>query len=136
MSDLYPLYLCGPINGCTDTEANTWRDLVKGMWPYGTIDPMRRDYRGVESVRWKEIVELDKADIAFCSALIVNYLKPSVGSSMEIFFAHSIGKPIALVHAPGTALSPWLVYHTNETFNDFRAAIKWLNTLREGAVDV
>ena len=39
------VYLCGPINGCTDTEAKNWREAVKEHFP-ASVDPMKRDYRG------------------------------------------------------------------------------------------
>lgn len=44
------IYLCGPINGCTDDECNDWRSAIKHDWwveqyCHRTIDPMRRDYR-------------------------------------------------------------------------------------------
>lgn len=51
------VYLCDPINGCTDDEATTWREKAKGLLQskdpsamnnYMCVDPMRRDYRGRE----------------------------------------------------------------------------------------
>ena len=62
------IYLCGPINGCTDEEAGDWRDLLKSHYPQA-IDPMKRDYRGVEDVAYREIVDLDKRDVQECDAL-------------------------------------------------------------------
>lgn len=112
------IYLCGPINGCTDEEANGWRDITKRylaqiptMYP---IDPMKRDYRGEEDDVYREIVDLDKLDIRNSDALLVYYEKPSVGTSMEIFYAWTLGKPIIIIHPDAARISPWLKYHSTK----------------------
>lgn len=120
------LYLCGPINGCTDAEANDWRTLVKSLWPGECVDPMVRDYRGREDECVAEIVELDKQDIEACGALIVSYDKPSVGTAMEILYAYERSIPVAVVAAPGTRISPWLRYHASEIVPSYQAAVEWL----------
>lgn len=122
------LYLCGPINGCTDDEASDWREHVKTIWPGATLDPMRRDYRDREAESVDEIVELDKIDIAQSDALIVNYDKPSVGTSMEVLWAFERGKMIVVVAAPGTVISPWLRYHTHAIVGDFGTAVRKIAT--------
>jgi nucleoside 2-deoxyribosyltransferase len=73
---------------------------------------MRRDCRGKEAEYVCEIVILDKLDIREADAVVVYYDKPSVGSSMEMFYADSLGKPIVLINASrNDDLSPWLSYH-------------------------
>jgi len=119
------LYLCGPINGCTDSEAIDWREEVKNHFP-DTIDPMKRDYRGRESESYREIVELDKLDIRRSDALIVRYVKPSVGTSMEVFYAWTLGKPIVLWLDVVSPLSPWLTYHSTASVTSLQDAIKKL----------
>ena len=46
------IYLAGPINGCSDSEAITWRQWFKEESlrdiEVDFIDPMKRDYRGKE----------------------------------------------------------------------------------------
>lgn len=118
------LYLCGPINGCTDQEAKDWRELVKEYWPGETIDPMRRDYRGREAQCVDEIVELDKIDVLRSDALIVSYDKPSVGTSMEVLFAFERGKPVVVVCKPDANISPWLRYHSHAIEHSYLAAIE------------
>lgn len=103
-------YLCGPINGCTDNEATDWRKWFHGFLP-GCLDPMKRDYRGREAECYREIVELDKRDIRKADIVLVNYWKPSVGTSMEILYAWELGKPVILWCRAGEVLSPWLRYH-------------------------
>jgi nucleoside 2-deoxyribosyltransferase len=126
------IYLAGPINGCTDEECKDWRQVVKSWckehfgWDFTCIDPMARDYRGVEDAEYREIVDLDKRDILKADVLLVNYLKPSVGTSMEVFYAWTIGKPIIVIAAEGTRISPWLRYHSTTIVNSFETAIKKL----------
>jgi nucleoside 2-deoxyribosyltransferase len=116
------VYLCGPINGCTDEECKDWREMVKARLP-DTLDPMRRDYRGREDECVVEIVEGDKEDIDESDVLLVNYDKPSVGTSMEILYAHQQDKPVIVVCKEGTRISPWLRYHSTHFFTSFDAAI-------------
>jgi hypothetical protein len=124
-------YLCGPINGCTDAEANDWRSLFKSLWIGRTRDPMRRDYRGREAECVREIVELDKIDVAGSDVLIVNYDKPSVGTSMEVLYAWERGKPVVTVCATDANVSPWLRYHSTELVHSFREAVAVARKLTE-----
>jgi len=119
------VYLCGPINGCTDSEAKDWREFVKTKLP-NTVDPMRRDYRGREDDNVNEIVEGDKADINLCSHLLVNYDKTSGGTSMEILYAWERDIPVIVVAAPESRISPWLRYHSTEIVHSFAEAIELL----------
>lgn len=106
------VYLAGPINGCTDDEAVSWRELAKAQIGMDCcLDPMRRDYRGREGEFTAEIVEADKADIFACGLVLANCWQQSTGTSMEVFYAHSIGKPVIAVVPPGAPVSPWLKYH-------------------------
>ena len=122
------VYLCGPINGCTDEECRDWRKFAKSLLD-DTLDPMSRDYRGreLEAGVATEIVENDKADIDACDALLVMYEKPSVGTAMEILYGWERGKKIVLVHPTATVLSPWLLYHCPHRVNSVREACAALN---------
>lgn len=119
------IYLAGPINGCTDSEANDWRERVIGYFQHGTVgflNPMRRDYRGMEATSMREIVQLDKRDINCSDILLVRYLKPSVGTSMEIYYAWERDIPV-IVWADPVDLSPWLVYHSTKIASGFEEAM-------------
>jgi nucleoside 2-deoxyribosyltransferase len=122
-------YLAGPINGCTDNECKDWREYATKELREGVIDPMRNDYRGRECQPGiaSLIVENDKRDIEEAEFVLVNYDRPSVGTSMEILYAHSLGKPVFVVRKPGTELSPWLTYHATEIFDTFYEACNWIN---------
>lgn len=125
------VYLCGPINACTDSEAKDWRAIASDLLlklGLRVLDPMDRDYRGreLEPGIAKEIVENDKLDLDACSALIVYYHKPSVGTSMEILYAKERGRIVALIDTSTAPLSPWLVYHSTKIFKSIQEACEWL----------
>ena len=123
------IYLSGPIMGCTDAEAKDWRAIAKGLCPTA-IDPMARDYRGIEGDHATEIVQNDKADIRDCDGVLVYWHllnRPNVGTSMEILYAWSQGKPIAVVNATGEPLSPWITYHcSGRVFKTIEEALRAL----------
>lgn len=122
------VYLCGPINGCTDEEAKDWREAAKTRLPY-TLDPMIRDYRGKEAESYREIVELDKRDVETADVVLVNYDKPSVGTSMEVFFAWTKGKPVIVVCRREAVISPWLRYHSTKIVHSFEDAFNWIENV-------
>lgn len=127
------IYLCGPINGCTDEECKSWRSLVTSIWPGRIIDPMRRDYRGREAESVTDIVELDKIDVCAAEALIVSYDKPSVGTSMEVLYAFERGKLVIVVTSPGVNISPWLRYHSHRIVYSYLDAVACVSELLEAA---
>ena len=107
------IYLCGPINGCTDEEANDWRSQVKAaVGEENCLDPMRRDYRGREDECYDEIVDLDKIDIAASNVVLAHCWQVSWGTAMEIAIARLWAVPVVAVVEPGARISPWLRYHS------------------------
>jgi len=124
------IYLCGPINGCTDEECKDWRELVKGLWDGPTLDPMRRDYRGMEAESVRPIVEFDKIDVTNSDVILVNYDKPSVGTSMEVLHAWERGKLVVIVSKYGKqGLSPWLLYHSHGVCTSFEQALSYIKEM-------
>lgn len=118
------IYLCGPISGMSDEVCNAWRDTVRAVYP-DTVDPMRRDYRGVEADIYREIVELDKRDIDNCDVLLAYCYQPTWGTSMEIIYAWHSGIPVVSVSRQANR-SPWLTYHSTiavTTLDDALTAI-------------
>ena len=117
------VYLSGPIRDCTDEEAKAWRTRVKEE--FNTIDPMLRDYRGMEHiVDPKVVVWKDHEDILKCDVLLANRWKPSDGTPMEIMFAAINGKKV-LVVAPGT-VSPWIRFYADKVFPTLDEALDLL----------
>ena len=104
-------YLAGPINGCTDDEAVNWRERSKVLLGYvNCVDPMVRDYRGKEDSHYREIVLKDLEDIDGCDVVLANCWTPSVGTSMELWYAHSNGIPIVAIVPEDAPVSPWIRY--------------------------
>lgn len=107
------VYLCGGINGLSDADADGWREKAKRLLaPLQTIDPMSRDYRGVEDQSVLEIVHGDLRDISESRFILAMCSRPSWGTAMEIFHAYGIGKSVYLV-VPHGPISPWLRYHSH-----------------------
>jgi len=127
------IYLAGPINGCTNEQANNWRDIAKGLWGEDRcLDPMRRDYRGREDESVNGIVHGDKADILASDVVLANCWQVSVGTSMEIAFAWQWGKPVIAIVPKDAQISPWLRYHTLAIVHSLEEANEFM--LDEGLI--
>jgi hypothetical protein len=124
------VYLCGGINGLTDDECVSWRnqvkDKLKGLVNF--LDPMRRDYRGIEDKYPGEIVEGDKTDIKNSDVILVLANVPSWGTAMEVFFASSLGKRIVCVCGKDNP-SPWLKYHSDYITRDMECAVAIIKSI-------
>jgi hypothetical protein len=113
---LIRVYLAGAIAGCTDEECSDWRQYVIDKWAreewtvvdgnkvfktarFKFLNPLDRDFRGrhIGPEEEKLIVGLDKVDIQSSYAVIYNYVKPTVGTSMEAVYGHIWGKLGVLV---------------------------------------
>jgi nucleoside 2-deoxyribosyltransferase len=129
------IYLSGPIAGCTDAECRNWRAEFASKWPGATLDPMRHDYRTVEDMSdhlANAIVEGDLKDIRVCDGVVVYHDRTSVGTSMEIVYAHFAGKPIVVIDARPdrfAVVNPWLWYHATEIVSGIDQAINQLAEL-------
>lgn len=121
------VYLCGPINGCTDSEANDWRmdaqSYLAGVAE--CINPMRRDYRGKEDESAQVIVRGDLDDIAECNLVLAVANKPSWGTAMEIRHAYQMARPVIIV-CDADRISPWLRYHSTAIVKTVREATEFI----------
>lgn len=112
------VYLSGPISGISRAEASAWRDYATVLLqPLGTFNPLRRDftwYEGAPLSYAADIVNCDKSDIMNSAAVLVRADRRSVGTSMEVMFAHALHIPVVTVNAlpRGELMSPWLVHHS------------------------
>jgi len=89
---------------------------------------MRRDYRGRESECVNEIVELDKLDVEECDVVLANCPKPSVGTSMEVFYAHQLGKTVVSIVPEKEKASPWLNYHSTVLVESMADAVAFIES--------
>lgn len=106
----YLTYLCGGINGLNDSDCRDWREVAKALLITDTLDPMRRDYRGCEDDAVEDLVHGDLKDIADSTFILVNAVRPSWGTAMEIVYAFQQGKRIS-AFVGMSRVSPWLRYH-------------------------
>jgi len=119
-------YLGGAIMHCNDTEVHDWRKQLQNPFLYSGHsimkwnDPAKRDYRNFQgehktypSIPTNEIVNLDKRDILESDIFICRYIKPSVGTSMEVMFAWLHNIPVIVWADIELELSPWLIYHSS-----------------------
>lgn len=120
------IYLAGPINGCTDVEARGWRDAVKGELAglYRFTDPMDDDFRGHEADNAAQIVRRDQARIRHAHIVLANAWRPSVGTPMEVAYAHKEGKHIIVVQP--SPVSPWYEYHASHIAANLTSATSYL----------
>ncbi len=121
------IYLSGAMLGCTDEECRDWREYAKLHLTGKAFDPMVRDYRDRPMDGMMDMVVNDKADIDACNIVLVNFVKPSVGTSMEVLYAWERGKKVILVAPCETVVSPWLVYHSHKVFHSVAEAVKYIN---------
>ena len=127
------VYLCGPIHGQSDEQCNGWRAdatrLLQSSW--SIIDPMRRDWRGLELMHTPEIVHLDKRDIDGADAMLVNATKPGWGTAMEMIYAFERRK-LVVAFTDLSSRSPWVVMHAHFVTPKLVEACEFLNLGRVG----
>ncbi len=124
------IYLCGPIMDCKLHETKDWRTRSKERLAgrFILLDPMRRSFRDNEIDSANEIVEFDLQDIRDADLILVNYSKPSVGTSMEVFYAsHDLNKfVIAFSPVEFKDCSPWMVRFCTKITRDLDSAITYI----------
>ncbi len=126
------VYLSGPIMDEHEGVARTWRDIAKSLLSshFRLLDPMRRNFRDKEVDSANEIVEFDLQDIRDADIILVNYCKPSIGTSMEVFYAsHDLGKfVIAFSPLSFKNCNPWMVRYCTKILPSLEEACKYLKT--------
>jgi nucleoside 2-deoxyribosyltransferase len=126
------IYLCGPIQDCPETDSKDWRQRAKERLAgrFILLDPMRRNFRDNEIDSANEIVDFDLQDIRDADLILVNYLKPSIGTAMEVFYAaHDLGKfVITFSPVPYRNCSPWMVRFSTKILPNLDDAIGYIET--------
>ncbi|MCI5779324.1 MAG: nucleoside 2-deoxyribosyltransferase [Lentisphaeria bacterium] len=126
------IYLSGPIMDEISGQAREWRETAKALLgkQFNLLDPMRRKFvdRQVDSAN--EIVEFDLQDVRDADLILVNYNKPSIGTSMEVFYAaHDLGKFIvAFSPFEFQDCSPWMVRYCTRILPDLEQAAEYIRT--------
>jgi len=126
------VYLSGPIMDEHEGAARKWRDVARSLLSshFRLLDPMRRNFRDKEVDSANEIVEFDLQDIRDADIVLVNYCKPSIGTSMEVFYAsQNLGKfVIAFSPFSFKDCSPWMVRYCTKILPSLEAACEYLKT--------
>jgi nucleoside 2-deoxyribosyltransferase len=91
----------------------------RGLEP---VDPMRRDFRGNTVGHEAEIVEGDLEDIRDSDVVLAAFTAPDEGTSMEAWYAHSVGKPV-IAYTGGSPVHPWAAYVAVGTSPDLEDAV-------------
>ena len=111
-------------------HAREWREQAKELLGdhFHILDPMRRNFKDREVDSANEIVEFDLQDVRDADILLVNYNKPSIGTSMEIFYAaHDLGKfVISFSPFDFKDCSPWIVRYSTKIHTDLEVACSYL----------
>ena len=128
--DARTIYLSGPIMDAAADESKPWRQRAKERLAgrFILLDPMRRDFRDREIDSANEIVEFDLQDVRDADILLVNYNKPSIGTSMEVFHASfNLGKFI-IGFSPFSFkdCSPWMVRFCTKILPSLEEAIQYI----------
>jgi nucleoside 2-deoxyribosyltransferase len=126
------IYLSGPIMDEHDGTAREWREQAKKLLgkKFHLLDPMRRAFRDREVDSANEIVEFDLQDVRDADIILVNYSKPSIGTSMEIFYgSHDLGKfVVAFSPFSFKDCSPWMVKYCTKILIDLESACHYIET--------
>ena len=126
------IYLSGPIMDEHAGTAREWREAAGQLLSkeFRLLDPMRRKFvdRQVDSAN--EIVEFDLQDVRTADILLVNYNKPSIGTSMEVFYAaHDLGKfVVAFSPFEYQDCSPWMARFCTKILGSLEEAAGYINT--------
>lgn len=145
------VYLCGPINGRSFTDAEGWRTAAERLLApeFGVLNPLRgkenkhtaanaatssyTTQAAHENFTSREVVDRDLMDIRRCRAVIRYYDAPSEGSPMEAFYAtHVCGIPVVVINAtqrPDAELSLWLHHHAVRIVPTLDEAVAYLKKL-------
>lgn len=123
------IYLAGPIDALTQKEAEEWRIYASRVfmkWDIECINPLRG--KNVDNTYTpNEIVHRDLYDIRRADILLANYMRkgvPYIGTSMEIVYAHSWGKPVIVT--TDWCDSYWLKYHATAILDNLDKAIEYI----------
>lgn len=124
------VYLSGPIMDEHEGHARAWRETAKKQLArhFALLDPMRRNFKDREVDSANEIVEFDLQDVRDADILLVNYNKPSIGTSMEVFFAsQNLGKfVVAFSPFAFKDCSPWMVRYCTKILPTLEAATRYI----------
>ena len=131
-NNLKTIYLSGPIMDEHAGAAREWGECAKSLLAgrYRLLDPMRRKFVDREVDSANESVEFDLLDVRNADIILVNYSRPSIGTSMEVFYAsHVLGKfVVAFSPYEYRECSPWMVRYCTKILGSLEEAAEYIAT--------
>mgnify|MGYP001571845981 FL=1 len=127
------IFLCGPMRGVDRKLSLEWRKkTTKILSPkFIVIHAMRGRELKETFLDYRAAVARDISDIKDADILLVNDTFENVsmiGTSMEIFFAYSLHKPV-IIFGNAHEKDYWLNYHSHCRLKDLNEACKVLGSL-------
>ena len=91
---------------------------------------MRRKFEDHQVDSANEIVEFDLQDLRDADIILVNYAKPSIGTSMEVFYAaHDLGRfVVAFSPFEYKDCSPWMARYCTKILGSLEEASRYILT--------
>ena len=124
------IYLSGPIMDDNAGAAREWREAAKLLLGerFKLLDPMRRKFKDRQVDSANEIVEFDLQDLRDADIILVNYAKPSIGTSMEVFYAaHDLGRfVVAFSPFEYKDCSPWMARYCTKILPSLELAAEYI----------
>jgi nucleoside 2-deoxyribosyltransferase len=118
------VYVAGP--PAADEYRRRAKELVRARG-WEPVDPFVRDFRGRTRGHEAEIVEGDLADIRSCDTVLADFTVPDEGTSMESWYAHSLGKRV-VAYTDGVEPHPWTVYVSAAVCAQLEEAVRALES--------
>lgn len=120
------VYLSGGMQNFTPEEIYGWRNKAVQLLNKDIIVyyPSVMDYSKNTP---EEIVEGDKYRILNSTHLLLNFIRPSVGTSQEEIYAYDRGIFVYVINELGKDLSPWMKYHAHVIFPSLEKAVQQIN---------
>ncbi len=121
------VYLAGPISNYPKKVTHEWRESVENAFKDSPdvkiYNPCRRIYTQPMEECYKELVNMDLADIKKSDILLINPNVPMTeGTPMEVVYGRFWKKANILVRTDN--VGAWMLYHADLVVEDLQAAIK------------
>ena len=120
---MFSIYLAGHINSESYKWRNSWSNKLSKLG-YKIFNPelFKTDYTNQHDID-TTLVILDKEAIKNCNLVLVNLTHISVGTSMEIMWAHTNKVPVLVVSTDKKSINIWHKFHC-EIVPNFTQACK------------
>lgn len=117
------IYLAGAVDGQPDTVVYDWRyDATDRLGHMGLVAVVPPALGHGHDWPPNKIVLEDLASLRSCDAVLANVTVPSFGTGAELYYAHSIGKPI-VAYTIGQPRSLFVKHFAGQIYHSLREAV-------------